>query len=1286
METILRPLYFCWILLILLASLTSGAVGNNIHLDRKIKWNPDQLLRISETKTVSLLTFSGSGSRDGYKLLPFFIEQFKVDRDLDSVQSLTLTNLVFSPISDSIAVNLMDIDKITSQVTPTYSIIYQRKIPFLEVYILPLRRNPATGDLERLISFSLQLELSDNPLPRINKSTRIYSGNSVLSSGNWYKFAVASSGVFILTYDFLKNEGIDVASINPMNIRIYGNGGGMLPEANSEPRADDLVENAIFVYGEEDGKFDPGDYILFFGESPDTWKYNDQDHTFHHQKNIYSDKTCYFLNFDLGPGKRLGFEPSTSTTPTDIINYFNDYAFYEKDDRNFLQSGREWCDDQIFDVTTSRKYSFSFANINDGFPVKLRADIAARSTSVSTTFIVSAPGSQQLSISIPPVGNQYTDDYAVERIGSVSFNTSNPVIEVQLEYNKKNNNNAIGFLNYLEMNVQRKLKMASSQLMFRSIAGAGKGKISEFKLTSLGTSLIVWDVSTNGDAKRIETTQSGNDFIFRLPTDTIREFIAFDGSSFSPPEFIGKVTNQNLHGTGQVDYIIVTHPVFMADAERLAQFHSEKSNLNVLVVTPEQIYNEFSSGVQDVSAIRDFMKLLYDRAEPGKEPKYLLLFGDASYDFKDRITNNTNFVPSYQSYESLDTVESFVTDDYYGLLDNNEGQGANGILDLGIGRLPVASTEGSKTSVDKIIHYISDSESVKNDWRNVVCFVADDQNEGGNLFINDSEDLSNIIETGYKKFNPDKIYLDAYQQISTPGGNRYPEVNIAINKRVEKGALIINYVGHGGEVGWAHERVLEVSDINSWTNYNNMPVFITATCEFSRYDDPGRVSAGELVFMNPKGGGVALFTTTRLTFAGDNKVLSMNFYNNAFKKDNGEYHRMGDLIVLSKSGAGSSNARKFTLLGDPALQMAYPHLNVVTTKINGHIPTATPDTLKALAIVTIEGEIQDAAGSKVTSFNGTVFPTVFDKSSEIYTRANDVEEHTPPVKFYLRKNAVYKGQAEVTNGTFSFSFMVPKDIAYNYGIGKISYYARNEETDANGYDENIIVGGYDNSAIPDNKGPEVSLYMNNTSFVSGGITDQNPNLLAYISDESGINTVGNGIGHDITAVIDQKTNTPLILNDYYVADLNTFKSGVITYPFSSLEDGPHHVDLKVWDVFNNSTEVGIDFVVVSSTENAFKHILTYPNPMRDHTTFSFETNQTNQNADVEVRIFSLTGNLVKTIRQSLFLNGYRIDLITWDGTNDQGWRINSGVYGYRIRLTFQDGSVVQGSSKLVVIR
>jgi len=1256
----------------------------SIDFGRKIKWDRDQQVRSEGAPQSSFLSFEGSGLRDGFGLLPFYIESFPLKNKEDSLVSITLHDLVFMPIPDTIVAGIRNRDPLQTSCLLFHTLSVQRKIPFLEVSILPIRRNPLSGQIERLVSFSLEMDVMEIQRPALTKKTIAHAANSVLASGSWYKFAVSSNGIYQLTYNDLKNAHIDPSVINPKNIRIYGNGGGMLPEANSAPRADDLVENAIFVAGEADGKFDPGDYILFYGASPDIWFNKKQDNLFHHIKNIYSDRTYYFLNFDNGPGKRVGFEASTTTPATNLIHTFNDYSFYEKDNINLIKSGQQWYDQENFDLTTSRNYSFSFADLDTSAALNLRAVVAARSTSGSTSFTVSVKSTGIFSVMVPATGSQYTDEYAIERSGSADFKSTSPVIDVRVTFNKSNIN-ANGYLNYLEINAKRLLKMSGSQMPFRSMAGASSGKISEFTLTGQGQAITIWDVTSGGNIVRIGSKNEGNREIFRVPTDTIREFLAFDGSAFYSPEFAGAVPNQDLHGHEIVDYIIVSPPVFMAEAEKLAEFHRQHSRLSVLTVLPEQIYNEFSSGSQDVSAIRDFVKLMYDKAIPGKEPKYLLFFGDASYDFKNRIKNNTNFVPAYQSENSLDPISSYATDDFFALMDDNEGQGSVGEVDLGVGRFPVDTPDEAKSAIEKVFHYCSNSDSVKNDWRNVVCFVADDQDEGGNLFINDSEDLAGMIETGHPDYNTDKIYLDSYTQVSTPGGARYPEVNDAINKRVEKGALIMNYIGHGGEVGWAHERVLEVPDIKSWRNFDRMPVFMTATCEFSRFDDPERVSAGEDVFLNQTGGGIALFSTTRLTFAGSNKTLSVNFYNNVFNQTNGAYHKMGDLIVLSKHNMGANaNARKFALLGDPALEMAYPRLDVVTTSIvNNHQPVVLPDTLRALSEITIRGEIQDALGQKVNTFNGTLFPTVYDKASEIYTKGND---GLPPVKFYLRKNPVYKGKVDVINGDFYFTFIVPKDIAYKYGFGKISYYARNEDTDANGYDDNIIVGGYNNEAIIDDQGPLIKLYMNDRNFVSGGITSQTPLMLADVSDESGINTVGNGIGHDITAVLDDRTSYPFILNDYYVSDLNTYKSGVITYPLSALTDGSHHLTLKVWDVYNNSSETGIDFLVIPSAEFAFQHLINYPNPMKDHTTFSFETNQVNQTLDVEIRIYNLYGALLKTIRKNLYSDGYRVEPVSWDGTTDQGWKISSGTYVYHVLMTLPNGTSSHLSSKLIVIR
>ncbi len=1279
---------FFYIITIVTLAFTPGlsAVGQELHLESQhtLSWNPIHVNDNPGWSALAVLSFKGSVMQQESGMLPIFLKSFPLTSELDSVENIFIEKQVYEPIQEPSLSLVQGLEEILAAPRFCAQVTLKKKKPSLEVSFLPLRRNPATGMVEQLISFTLVVDLVKGHEKLPLKSAGDYVPNSILASGLWYKFAAGSDGIYRITYDDLKNAGIDVGSIDPRNLRIYGNGGGMLPEANATQRIDDLRENTIVVFGEEDGTFNQGDYLIFYGQSPDRWTFTKTDLLFHHRKNIYSDRTYYFLNFDLGRGKRVSTISSATEPATFSVNRFNDYSFYEKDEKNLIKSGREWWDGQFFDITTVRNYSFSFPNIDTSNPLTLTAYVAARSTAGSSSFIVSAQGTAIMTLNLPSISGSYDSDYAVEKLGVASFIPSSPVIDVRLNYNKSSAS-SVGYLNYLEINALRHLTMSGSQMQFRSSAGASPGIISEFTLNGNGQNLQIWDVSNGGNILNVETSKSGNDYIFRLPTDSLREFLAFDGTSFLMPEFIGKVENQDLHGTEVADYLIVSHPAFLAEAERLANFHRQTGNLSVFITTPEKIYNEFSSGAQDVTAIRDYVRFMYNKALPGHEPRYLLLFGDASYDFKNRIQNNTNFVPAYESVKSLSPVDSFLSDDYYGKLAPNEGQGATGNLVIGIGRLPVYTAEQAKASVDKVIHYCSNSDTVKNDWRNMVTFVSDDQNEGGNLFIEYSEALANQIEGIYKNYNIDKIYSDAYTMVSTPGGARYPDVNEAINKRVGKGSLLMNYIGHGGELGWAHERILEVPDIKNWRNFNKMPVFVTATCEFSRFDDPERVSAGEWVYLNEQGGGIALFTTTRLTYAYTNQNLLVNFYNNVFRKSSGAYLTMGDLLVAAKTDMGSSpNIHAFVLLGDPAMRMAYPEMNVVSTSINGNHVSGDQDTLRALAEVTITGEVQDASGQTASGFSGTVYPTVFDKSSEIWTKAN--QGPGAPVQFFLRKNPIYKGKVNVINGTFSFSFVVPKDIAYQYGIGKISYYARSSDTDANGFDYDIQVGGYNNEAPPDDQGPEIELYINNRQFFSGGITDQNPLLLAYVSDTSGANTVGNGIGHDITAVLDNKSTTPMILNDYYVSDLNTFKSGMISYPLSSLSDGPHHVSVKVWDVYNNSSDASIEFIVVSSGEFALQHLLNYPNPMRNQTTFSWETNQVNQPQEVEIRIFTLSGNLVKTLRQTIYSQGYRAATIAWDGTQDNGGQISSGVYVYQLQLIMSDGTSKRQTSKLVVIR
>ncbi|PLX05371.1 MAG: hypothetical protein C0594_07660, partial [Marinilabiliales bacterium] len=531
----------------------------------------------------------------------------------------------------------------------------------------------------------------------------------------------------------------------------------------------------------------------------------------------------------------------------------------------------------------------------------------------------------------------------------------------------------------------------------------------------------------------------------------------------------------------------------------------------------------------------------------------------------------------------------------------------------------------------------------------------------------------------------DKIYIDSYVQETTPGGQRYPEVNNAINSSIEKGTLIINYTGHGGEVGWAHERILENSDINEWVNSNKLSVFVTATCEFARYDDPGRTSAGELVFLNPKGGGISLFTTARATFGGSNLSLNRGFYKYAFEKKDGEHYAMGDLIRLAKlESTSSTNDKKFVLLGDPALKIAYPTYQVQTTSINQADEKTSSDTLQALSRITIEGMITDELGNKVSSFNGELHSIVFDKESEVTTLGQD--ETSSVSTFMLRNNTIYNGLTDVQDGEFSFSFIVPKDISYNYGKGKISYYAQSKDSDASGFNLDIVIGGFNANSPEDDKGPEILLYMNDTTFRDGDITHENPVLYARDYDESGINTVGNSIGHDITAILNANTEKPYKLNEFYESDLKGYQSGTVTYPFSNLEPGEHEVKFRIWDVHNNSSEATLKFVVIDREQISIQNAYNRPNPFVNETWFEYNHNQANETVDVEIQIFDLNGRLVTTLQQYNVSSGFYPSPIRWDGTAENGNMLSGGIYIYRVQLRDVNGSTTSTVKKLVIAR
>ncbi len=1249
--------------------------------DRTIHWHIKDTGSEEEVKRTAMapgerfLRFENSESGDSASPLPVYQELLAAPGYYPD-HFVVLEQMEFEALDPVELAATGNTGRIDTRVHPEQVWVKSRKEPSLQISFSPLRRNPLNGTIEKLISFSYSFKKEDIPLKSSGGTIqRSYADNSVLSSGTWVMVKTTEDGIYRLTYNDLIQMGIQ----NPSDVRIFGNGNRMLPKMNNEPRPDDLIENRIYFSMANDGVFGQGDYILFYGQGPVSWNYNEETGMFEHERHLYSDGSYYFVTSSPSSGGRVETRAPLEQPPGIIVENFDDYAFHQESAVNLLKSGRSWVGEH-FRVITSRNFQFSFPNINRDRNVTLSWKATARSP-VNTSFTASYNSGvlSQLNFTAVNMGSNVSQ-FAIERQGTASFSPAGGEIELSVAFSQ-NTASAEGWLDYLLLNARRSLIMSGSQMHFRDSESSGTGQVAEFRIANSPPGTRVWDISDPLNVSEVGTSVSGNQVVFTALNDQLNEYIAFDGKAYLEPEIIGRIPNQNLHGIGPVDMVIITHPLFMTEAGRLADHRRNNDRLEVVVVTPQEVYNEFSSGKPDVSALRDFMKMLYDRAAHESEiPQYLLLFGKGSYDNRPGDPSGINFIPTYQSPNSLIPTQSFISDDFFGLLDDNEGE-FNGLVDIGIGRLPVTTPGQAQAVVNKIINF--NSAVNKGDWQNMLCFIGDDGDN--NIHMRDADILAETVKDNYPAFNIEKIYLDAWQKEGTVLGQRYPDVNNAIAERIRKGALVINYTGHGNDLRLADENIVDINDVLSWTNISRLPVFLTATCEFSRFDNPERVSAGEMLLLNPRGGSIALFSTTRLVYATPNFFLNQNFYRFIFEKQlNGRDMRLGDVMRLTKINTGSGiNKRNFTLLGDPSMKMAIPEHRVVLTSINETPVTEPADTLKALSKMTIAGKIVNDQGEDLNDFTGEVHHTVFDKKATQTTLGND---GAAPFSFESRNNIIYKGKASISGGNFSFSFIVPKDIAYHYGSGKISSFATTGTTDAAGYFYDIIIGGHDRNAPEDTEGPEIKLFINDLNFISGGLTNQNPLLLAILTDSSGINTVGRGIGHDITLVMNNDPASLLVLNDYYTADADSYQSGTIEYPFSNLEDGNYKLNLKAWDVFNNSSEASLEFTVSESAELALKHVFNYPNPFTRHTAFHFEHNQPSTGMDVLIQVFTVTGRLVKTIDTSINTPGFRPDPIPWDGLDDYGDRIGRGVYIYRIRLRTENGQTAEKYEKLVILK
>jgi hypothetical protein len=1250
-----------------------------------VDWTEKKEFPFGDFKVMIPLFQSDNFGFDVYNKELHFVKKMDVESFVDE-NSIKIYNVVYATISEN---DLGDLNKsnIPNAINATIKNQISRDQIIALVTFSPIVKDG--NEFKKVVSLSYSYSEGSNNYKVGNQKTTNVS-NSVLAFGTWKRFYVQKSGVYKISKTFLSDLGFNMNSVNPKKIQIYGNGGRMLPLSNAVSYPNDLEENAIQVIGESDGSFDNEDYILFYAEGMDNWSQENNTNL-----NLYADKSYYYITIGSIDGKRIGTISQPSGAATLNLTTFDDYQFHEVDLTNIGRLGRVWFGEN-FSLNNEQTFDFSFPNIVTTVPAKISVHVGANSI-VNTTFSILANSQNLGTLSLTEVA---LNSGNVAAHASLPLNTTfTPAqnISVKLTYNNNGVPTSKGYLDYINITTKSNLTGYGKQFRFTYDDASSQTGIAAYQISNATGISQVWDIT---DIYNVETVINSNqsNFSFKSNLGQIKKYIAIDLSDLYSPskESNTSVSNQDLKGTifdnaqgnfQDIDYLIITPRFLNVQAETLANFHRNYSNLNVKVVNLDLIYQEFGGGKQDIGAIRNFIKYVYQNSSTSAaKVKYVNLFGDASFDFKDRIPNNTNEVPIYHCVNSYtETASSFSSDDYFVMMDANEGNldSSYGIPDIAVGRMLVSSTQQAEEMINKVVEYY-DIKSYGS-WRNNYVAISDDSDKPGDDSLQIAQNnLTDLIYSNRPIINFKKILLDSYQQQTTAGGSRYPQAKEDLTNAFEKGALVFNYLGHGGEDGLTGERIWDKLDGYNFNNRYRYPLFITITCQFSRFDNPYRPTAGEYTYWNPKGGAISMVTTTReISYAFlFNTILSQKL----FEFGANPRVSIAEALRLTKSLSNDSSAIRVTsYLGDPALMLALPRPKVVLTKVNDVSITLPIDDLKALSYVKLSGEVQDENGNLLSSYNGDVAISVFDKNYNKSTFNND--NYSPPISFQNLGETIFRGNASVNNGLFEIGFVVPKDIKIPLGNGRISFYAKRNQIllDKTGYNLDIKVGGINTNAVADVTAPRVRLYMNDESFVNGGITNESPFFLAFLEDEHGINTAS-GIGHDIVAILDGDETKPYILNDYYETELNDYTKGKIRFPYRNLAQGLHTITFKAWDVYNNFVSAEIQFVVANSENITLSNVLNYPNPFVNYTQFWFSHNKPYEPIEVQVQVMTITGKIVKTINQTVTTEGFLSRSISWDGKDDFGDKIGKGVYVYKLTVKSTiSGDKTEKIEKLVIL-
>ncbi|HLG32578.1 MAG TPA: type IX secretion system sortase PorU, partial [Ignavibacteriaceae bacterium] len=1109
---------------------------------------------------------------------------------------------------------------------------------------------------------------------RLNKDIQ----NSVLANGQWVRFEATKEGIYKIDRTMLQSFGINPVGLDPRTIKIYNNGGKVLPESNLAARPIDLVENAITIAGENDGSFDSGDYILFYGRGSRFRDYDSLAGTIPRFNHPYSLKNYYWITHGGANGKRIQNKPGLNTTPNFVQSSSIAFLDFEEDKINLAKTGREFYGDDFSQSVTSRTYMNKLDGRLSSFPINYRLRFI-NGSSASFTFQLSENSTQLISKTLAGYGSaNYTVGFS--HTETASFTGSLPDNRSVLKFTIIPSSSSVGYLDYFEISFEKELKAVDDQLIFFS---KDSSAIVEYYINGFSsTNIKVFDVSNYSDVKIVTNhiLLSGGDcrFQFNETAGEIKKYYAVGGDKFFSPVNPQPVTNSNLRGIDPgAKFIIITHNNFLEAADHLKNYRQTEASLPIstTVIDVDQIYNEFSCGMMDVSAIRDFIRYAYENWQI--TPEYFLLFGKGTYDFKNIEGFGDNFIPTWQTVESLRLLDSYPTDDFFARVDGDDS-----VPDLAFGRITSRNSSEANNYINKVIWY--ETQSDKGSWRNLITLVADDDLTSGGSdpqaeHTRPSEILANThIPASY---DLKKIYIADYPAEITGSGRRKPTANTDIIKTMNEGTLFVNYIGHGNPDLWAHEQIFVRSVAIPQLENDRYFFLCAATCDFGYYDIPNFQSGAEEIMFLPNTGSIATFNSARLVFSGQNHLLNYSFFDYLLTspKDTLNYSKtIGYAVFKTKVDRNSTNDRKFHLIGDPTLRLQIPRHNGIVDSVNSQL-LVNDVQVKALSRTRIAGRILDINGQLWSGFNGEGILTVFDSErTKLLTEIGNF----PMV---IQGGVIFRGRVSVINGEFSADFVVPKDISYENKNGKIQFYFFDANSDGIAFTNKILVGGTDTTVVNDGNGPEIEIFFDDENYRNAYLVSSEPLLIIKLFDETGLNTTGTGVGHTLEGILNEDESNPLDFTNYFTGELDAGgREGKINYKFNTLQQGDYNLLVKAWDVFNNYSNESAYFTVVNSNELVVRDVYNYPNPFAGNTTFTFQQNL-NVPVDVQIKVYTIAGRLVKEITEPNI--NTKFVKINWNGKDADGDILGNGSYFYKLIVRTTDGGFSQSViGKMAVIK